>query len=68
MHTSRSWGIPTVPTGMAVFGGDYLVRPLIDPHHQTKHWSEFQQGGYFAAMEAPEQLIEDVRLFFRTLR
>ncbi len=68
MHASRGWESPTVPMGMAVFGGDSLVRPLIDPHHQTKHWTEFKEGGHFAAMEAPNLLAEDVRAFFRALR
>jgi epoxide hydrolase len=68
MHAALSWGTPTVPMGMAVFGGDSLVRPLIDPHRQTKHWSEFKQGGHFAAMEAPDLLVKDVRAFFRALR
>jgi epoxide hydrolase len=31
-------------------------------------WSEFDRGGHFAAMEAPELLVGDVRAFFRTLR
>ncbi len=32
------------------------------------HWSEFDRGGHFAAMEAPALLISDVREFFRCLR
>lgn len=32
------------------------------------HWSEFTRGGHFAAMEAPDLLVGDVREFFGTLR
>jgi Epoxide hydrolase N terminus len=32
------------------------------------HWSEFERGGHFAALEAPELLVGDVRAFFRGLR
>jgi polyisoprenoid-binding protein YceI len=32
------------------------------------HWSEFDRGGHFAAMEVPEILVEDIRAFFRGLR
>jgi DNA-binding NarL/FixJ family response regulator len=32
------------------------------------HCSEFPRGGHFAAMEAPDLLIDDIRTFFRTLR
>jgi pimeloyl-ACP methyl ester carboxylesterase len=32
------------------------------------HWSEFDHGGHFAAMEAPDLLVQDVRAFFRRFR
>jgi hypothetical protein len=32
------------------------------------HWSDFAEGGHFAAMEVPDLLVEDVREFFRGLR
>jgi len=32
------------------------------------HWSEFERGGHFAALEAPDLLVADVRDFFRTVR
>jgi epoxide hydrolase len=32
------------------------------------HWSEFDRGGLFAAMEEPDLLVADVRQFFRPLR
>jgi epoxide hydrolase len=32
------------------------------------HWSEFDRGGHFPAMEVPDLLVGDVRTFFRGLR
>ena len=55
-------------TGFAVFGADTIVRRLIDPEHTIEHWSEFERGGHFPAMEVPDLLIGDIRTFFRPLR
>jgi pimeloyl-ACP methyl ester carboxylesterase len=35
--------------------------------HSTR-WSELDRGGHFAAIQAPDLLIKDVRAFFRGLR
>jgi hypothetical protein len=40
----------------------------MDPEHQIEHWSEFERSGHFAAMETPDQLVQDVRAFFRRYR
>jgi hypothetical protein len=32
------------------------------------HWSEFERGGHFAALEVPDLLVAEVRQFFRKLR
>jgi hypothetical protein len=34
----------------------------------VEHWSEFDRGGQFPAMEVPELLVGDIRAFFRPLR
>ena len=51
-----------------MFAADGLVRHLVDPEAKIGHWSEFDRGGHFAAMEAPDLLVGDVRAFFRQLR
>ncbi len=28
------------------------------------HWTEMPRGGHFAAMEQPDLLVKDVRIFF----
>jgi pimeloyl-ACP methyl ester carboxylesterase len=53
---------------MAVFNSDPILRRLLDPGHEIAHWSEFERGGHFPAMEAPDLLVEDIRAFFRKIR
>jgi epoxide hydrolase len=52
---------------VAVFAADTTIRALLDPGG-SMHWSEFDRGGHFPAMEAPDLLIGDVRAFLRPLR
>ncbi len=50
---SSDWGTPpAVPQGFAVFGADDTVRKLV-PAPPGAHWTEFDRGGHFPAMEAP---------------
>lgn len=51
---------------MAVFAHDITqsVRPLAARLYDITHWSEFERGGHFPAMEVPELLAEDIRTFF----
>jgi epoxide hydrolase len=67
-HAGEWPGPSPVPQGWALFAADDLVRRLIDPDGKIGHWSEFDRGGHFAAMEAPDLLVDDVRAFFRPLR
>lgn len=69
MH-SGSWHQErvTVPTGVAVFAEDMAIRRYAESGHNIVHWSEFDRGGHFAALEAPDLYVGDVRTFFRTLR
>jgi epoxide hydrolase len=55
-------------TGVAVFAADDTIRSLMDPNGEIEHWSEFDSGGHFPAMEVPDLLVGDVREFFRGLR
>ena len=56
-----------VPTGVAVFPGDVAIRRFAERINNVVHWSEFERGGHFAAMEVPDLFIGDVRKFFREL-
>lgn len=60
----------TVPVGVAVFPDDIFVpvRSFADRDIPTiVHWTEFDEGGHFAALEQPEALTGDVRAFARSL-
>jgi len=70
----RTWGGPwplAMPAGVASFPKD-AVRPIrrwaekILP--TLTHWTEFDKGGHFAALEQPELFTGDVRTFARSLR
>ena len=65
------WGAPersTVPTGVAVFSEDIAIRRYAEREHNIVHWTDFDRGGHFAAMEQPDLLVGDVREFFRRVR
>ena len=52
------------PRGVAVFAADTTIRSLMDPAGAIEHWTEYDRGGHFPAIEVPELLIDDVRTFF----
>jgi pimeloyl-ACP methyl ester carboxylesterase len=61
----------TVPVGVAVFPHDPFlpVRKFAERDVTTiSHWTEFDKGGHFAALEQPDLLTGDVQKFFRSLR
>ncbi|TMR88902.1 epoxide hydrolase family protein [Nonomuraea basaltis] len=69
MH-ANSWHTEpaTTPTGVAVFAQDLPIRRYAEYGNNVTHWSEFDRGGHFAAMEVPDLLTADIRAFFRPLR
>jgi pimeloyl-ACP methyl ester carboxylesterase len=68
-HANLDWLAPSsVPAGWAVFNAHPVLRRIMDPEHKVDHWSEFAEGGHFAAMEAGDLWLADVRAFFRSLR
>ena len=59
----------SVPVGIAKFALEdpFPPRVFINKGYNVQHWSEFPEGGHFAAMEKPKLLAKDVKDFFRTL-
>ena len=60
-----------VPTAAAVFPRELLTWPprsYAERLYNIVRWTEMPRGGHFAALEAPELLVEDVRAFARDLR
>ena len=67
MHSS-DWPVPSgVPTGVAVFAEDIAIRRYAEQANNIVHWSDFETGGHFAALETPDLLVQDVRAFFAPL-
>src|SRR5262249_59677192 len=67
MH-SGDWPTPSpVPTGVAVFAEDVAIRRYAEHANNIVHWSDFGTGGHFAALEAPDLLVQDIRTFFASL-
>jgi epoxide hydrolase len=70
----RTWGGPwplAMPAGLASFPKDAVraIRPWAEKILPTlTHWTEFDKGGHFAALEQPELFVGDVRTFARSLR
>jgi len=70
---TRRFGPPEryveVPVGVAMFKD--LARPKrawAARSYNIQHWTEFDEGGHFAALEEPARLVADIREFFRRLR
>ena len=63
-HASRRSA--TRRTGVAVFADDFqTIRPLAERDNANiVHWSEFDHGGHYAALEVPELVVADLRAFF----
>jgi pimeloyl-ACP methyl ester carboxylesterase len=71
-EAAASWGPPAerskVPLGIAVFPGDSTIRRFAERDHEVVHWSEFDRGGHFPSLQAPDLLVHDIREFFAKLR
>jgi epoxide hydrolase len=59
-----------VPTGGAIFAKEIYKAPRkwAEAAFDLRHWSVFEKGGHFAALEEPQLLVEDIRAFFRKVR
>jgi microsomal epoxide hydrolase len=73
MRQARRAAVPErrieVPTAIAMFPGEtfYPPRSWTEAAYNVVRWSTPPAGGHFAAMEAPEAYVEDVRGFFTGL-
>jgi pimeloyl-ACP methyl ester carboxylesterase len=70
MHAGADWGRAPSPTpiGVAAFATDVAIRRYGEQGNNVVHWTDFDRGGHFAAMEAPDLFVHDVRRFFSTVR
>lgn len=60
----------TVPIGLANFAWDFhSIRAFAERDHKNiVSWNVYDTGSHFAAHDAPDLLIDDIRGFFRRLR
>jgi pimeloyl-ACP methyl ester carboxylesterase len=57
------------PTGVAVFPWDFRsVKSFAERANNIVHWTEMPRGGHFAAADAPDLLVGDMREFFAKVR
>jgi pimeloyl-ACP methyl ester carboxylesterase len=58
------------PVAIARFPVDLIPFPprsQVEKNFNVARWSEFSEGGHFAALERPKELVEDIRAFARGL-
>lgn len=62
--------VSTATTGVAVFADDFQTIRVFAERDNANivHWSRFERGGHFAALEVPEVVAGDIRAFFAGLR
>jgi microsomal epoxide hydrolase len=60
----------TIPTAVAAFPKEpYLMpRELTEARYNLVRWTDMPAGGHFAALEQPEEVVNDVREFYRSIR
>ena len=66
LHNSRKLAVKvTVPMAGAVFPAEIYrsSRRFAETIFDVVHWSEFDRGGHFAALEQPDALTADLRSF-----
>ncbi|HEU5108005.1 MAG TPA: epoxide hydrolase [Micromonosporaceae bacterium] len=59
----------SVPIGVASFAADFrAVRRFAERDHRNiVSWNRYDRGGHWAAHDAPDLLVEDIRQFFAAL-
>jgi epoxide hydrolase len=69
-HAPQPTGPTTVPIGLASFAFDFRpIRRFAERDHANiVSWSEFDRGSHWAAHDATDLLIGDLRQFFRRFR
>jgi pimeloyl-ACP methyl ester carboxylesterase len=67
----KKWtGSSKVPAAFALFPKDISQPPRewAERFFNLQRWTAMPRGGHFAAMEEPELLTEDIRIWFRAFR
>jgi epoxide hydrolase len=69
-HAGTEPALNHAPTGVAVFADDFkTIRALADRDNTNiVHWTNYPDGGHFASLERPTEVVADLRKFFSNLR
>jgi pimeloyl-ACP methyl ester carboxylesterase len=69
-HAEHPTAPTTVPIGLANFAKDFqsFRRFSERDHKNIASWNVYDRGGHYAAHQAPDLLVADLRAFFRRLR
>jgi pimeloyl-ACP methyl ester carboxylesterase len=69
-RTETAPAVNAARTGVAVFADDFqTIRAFAERDNSNiVHWSRFDTGGHYAAMEQPAAVVGDLRTFFATSR
>jgi pimeloyl-ACP methyl ester carboxylesterase len=61
--------VNAAPTGVAVFKDDFQTIKVFAERDNSNivHWSRFDEGGHYAALEVPDAVVGDIRAFFASL-
>jgi pimeloyl-ACP methyl ester carboxylesterase len=59
-----------VPTGAAIFPAEIYILPRawVEAAYDLRQWTVMPEGGHFAALEQPQSYLQDLRVFYRSLR
>lgn len=62
--------VNAAPTGVAVFKDDFQTIRVFAERDNSNivHWSRFEEGGHYAALEVPDAVVGDIRAFFASLK
>jgi pimeloyl-ACP methyl ester carboxylesterase len=69
-HSTPNTAFVETPTGFASFAKEIATPPrewVARAYHLTR-FTEFDRGGHFAALERPDDLVGEIREFFRPYR
>ncbi|MDI2130667.1 epoxide hydrolase family protein [Yinghuangia seranimata] len=69
-HGEKAAEPTTFPIGLASFAFDFRpIRRFAERDHANiVHWNEYERGSHWAAHDAPDLLVGDIREFFRTVK
>jgi pimeloyl-ACP methyl ester carboxylesterase len=63
-----STALSPTPVGVALFPDERVDRLRLERGNRVVRWTQLERGGRFAALQAPDLFVDDVRAFFHAYR